>query len=108
VEASAPGHKSASSEVRGEAGRLSRTVHLTLPSAVGSFTVESEPPGAALSLDGVPLGRTPFVVTGVRMDERHRIDLTLPGHELDQFVMIPEKDGNRFVRKLVPLPGGAR
>ena len=108
VEASAPGHKSASSEVRGEAGRLSRTVHLTLPSAVGSFTVESEPPGAALSLDGVPLGRTPFLVTGVRMDERHRIDLTLPGHELDQFVMIPEKDGNRFVRKLVPLPGGAR
>jgi hypothetical protein len=40
------------------------------------------------------------------VDERHRIDLTLPGHDVDQFVVLPEKDGNRFVRKLVPHARG--
>ena len=35
------------------------------------------------------------------MDQRHRIDLTLPGHEIDQFVVLPEKDGARFSRKLL-------
>jgi hypothetical protein len=34
------------------------------------------------------------------------VDLTLPGHEVDQFVVFPEKDGNRFVRQLVPRPRG--
>jgi hypothetical protein len=40
------------------------------------------------------------------VDERHRIDLSLPGHDVDQFVVLPEKDGDRFVRKLVPRPRG--
>jgi hypothetical protein len=37
------------------------------------------------------------------MDQRHRIDLSLPGYDVDQFVVLPEKDGNRFVRRLSPL-----
>ncbi|HET8732589.1 MAG TPA: serine/threonine-protein kinase, partial [Anaeromyxobacteraceae bacterium] len=106
VEASLPAHRSATAEVRAEPGRLARTVHLSLSSALGSFTVVSEPPGAEIAVDGKTVGRTPFVVTGVRVDERHRVDLTLPGHEIDQFVVLPEKDGDRFVRRLVPRARG--
>jgi hypothetical protein len=56
-------------------------------------------------LDDRSAGATPLSLT-VRLDERHRIDLTLPGYEIDQFVVLPEKDGGQFRRKLVPL--GAR
>jgi tRNA A-37 threonylcarbamoyl transferase component Bud32 len=106
VELSLPAHRPVAAEVRAEPGRLARTVHLALASALGAFTVESEPSGADLALDGKPLGRTPFVVKGVRVDERHRVDLSLPGFEIDQFVVLPEKDGDRFVRKLVPRTRG--
>ena len=77
-------------------------VHGDLASAMGRLTVESEPPGAEVRLDDRPAGATPVSLT-VRMDERHRIDLTLPGYEIDQFVVLPEKDGGRFRRRLVPL-----
>jgi hypothetical protein len=106
VEAVLAGHRADSVEVGAEPGRLARTVHLALSSAMGSFTVESVPSGAEVRLDGKLLGRTPFRVIDVRVDERHRIDLTLPGHDVDQFVVLPEKDGNRFVRKLVPHARG--
>jgi len=54
-------------------------------------------------LDGKPGGQTPVTLQEVRLDERHRIDLALAGHEIDQFVMLPEKDGRRFVRRLAKL-----
>jgi hypothetical protein len=104
VEATSPGHRSASAEVGAEPGRLTRTLHLTLPFALGSLTVESVPSGAEVSVDGKPAGRTPVTVPDLRVDERHRVDLTLPGHEIDQVVVLPEKDGNRVVRKLLPIP----
>ena len=81
-------------------------MHLALPSALGSITVESRPPGAEVRVDGRPVGRAPVTVDGIRVDERHRIDLSLPGHELDQVVVLPEKDGAKVVRQLVPRPGG--
>jgi hypothetical protein len=81
-------------------------VHLELSSALGSFTVESVPSGAEVRVNGKLVGRTPFRVTDVRVDERHRIDLTLPGHDKDEFMVLPEKDGNRFVRTLAPRPRG--
>ena len=68
--------------------------------------MESVPTGAEVRLNGKLLGRTPIRVGDVRVDERHRIDLTLPGHDVDQFVVLPEKDGNRFVRTLAPRPRG--
>jgi hypothetical protein len=106
VQASLPGHKGAGAEVRPQLGELVRRVHLQLPSALGALRVESEPPGAEVRLDGVPAGTTPLTVPGVRLDERHRVDLSLAGHELDQFVVLPEKDGDRFLRKLVPSRAG--
>jgi hypothetical protein len=47
-------------------------------------------------------GVTPLRIDAVRLAERHRVDLALPGHELDQFVVLPEKDGQRYFRTLVP------
>ena len=102
VQASLPGHKGAAVEVRPAVGDKVRRVHLQLATALGPLRVESDPPGAAVRLAGAPAGTTPLTIPGVRLDERHRVDLSLPGHELDQFVVLPEKDGNRFARKLVP------
>jgi hypothetical protein len=104
IQAVAPGRRAATAEVRGEAGRLARSVHLALPSALGSVTVESVPSGAEVRFDGQPVGRTPVTLGDVRVDQRHRVDLTLPGHDVDQFMVLPEKDGPRVVRKLVPRP----
>jgi hypothetical protein len=78
---------------------------------VGSVVVESEPAGAEVRVDQRRVGTTPVTVAGLRLDERHRIDLVLPGYEIDQFVVLPEKDGTRFRRRLdvaVPRPKAAR
>jgi hypothetical protein len=85
-----------------EPGRMVRRVHAKLSSALGPITIESDPPGADVSFDGRPAGRTPVTIGSVRLDERHRVDLTLAGHEIDQFVVLPQDDGQRFSRKLAP------
>ncbi len=84
-------------------GQLVRKVHVQLRSAIGSLVVDSEPPGAEVRVDGRRIGVTPSTIPGVRLDERHRVDLSLAGYEIDQFVVLPEKDGTRFARKLDPL-----
>jgi tRNA A-37 threonylcarbamoyl transferase component Bud32 len=84
------------------AGALARRVHADLVSTLGSLTVESEPPGAEVRLDGRRVGLTPVTVRQVRMDERHRVDLSLPGFEIDQVVVLPAKDGGRLRRTLTP------
>jgi serine/threonine protein kinase len=83
-------------------GEMVRRVHFKVQSSMGSLVVDSDPPGAALTLDEKPVGVTPTTVAGVRLDQPHRLDLALPGFELDQFVVVPEKDGTRFKRKLQP------
>jgi hypothetical protein len=75
-------------------------VHARLDSALGDVAVASEPPGAAVRLDGKLAGATPLTLRRLRVDERHRIDLSLDGYEIDQFVVLPEKDGARFTRRL--------
>ncbi|MFO0585233.1 MAG: serine/threonine-protein kinase [Anaeromyxobacter sp.] len=94
--------------VKAEPGALMAKIHAKLQVAVGELTVESDPPGARVKVNDHELaGRTPLRITGVRLDEQHRIDLLLDGYELDQFVIRPEKDGTRFTRKLVPAGGKA-
>jgi hypothetical protein len=89
-------------------GKLVARVHVRLPSSLGAITIESDPPGAEIVLDDRPAGRTPATLEDVRLDKRHRIDLVLAGHEIDQFVVLPEKDGVRFVRRLSRGDGKAR
>jgi len=83
-------------------GRLVRRLHADLPGVLGSIVVESRPPGAQVQIDDEPAGVTPLTIPNVRLDQRHRVDLALLGHELDQFVVLPEKDGRRFSRTLSP------
>jgi serine/threonine protein kinase len=89
-------------------GKLVARVHATLPSSRGTLTIESDPPGAEITLDDRPVGRTPATIPDVRLDRRHRVDLVLPGHEIDQFVVLPEKDGVRFLRPLTRLEAKGR
>jgi serine/threonine protein kinase len=84
-------------------GVLVARVHGRLESALGAITIESVPAGADIVLDDRPAGRTPATLPGVKLDARHRIDLVLAGHEIDQFVVLPEKDGVRYTRRLSRL-----
>ena len=86
-----------------EPGRMVRRVHAKLASTLGPVTIDSDPPGAQVTFDERPAGRTPVTIPGVRLDDRHRIDLQLAGFEVDQFVVLPEEDGSRFRRRLKPL-----
>jgi len=104
VQVVAPGRRAATAEVRGELGRLTRSVHVALASALGSLTIESEPSGAEVRVDGQLVGVTPVTLHDVRVDERHRVDLSLAGHVDDEFMVLPEKDGARVVRKLTQRP----
>jgi hypothetical protein len=81
---------------------LVRRLHADLAGVVGSIVVESSPPGAQVQIDDQPAGVTPLTIPNVRLDQRHRVDVALVGHELDQFVVLPEKDGRRFSRVLSP------
>jgi tRNA A-37 threonylcarbamoyl transferase component Bud32 len=95
--------------VKPEPGRLALRVHALLGSSVGTIEVSSQPPGAEVILDGNPVGVTPVSVAEVRLDQRHRIDLKLGGYEIDQVVVLPEKDGTRFSRTLTPAaPAGQK
>jgi eukaryotic-like serine/threonine-protein kinase len=89
-------------------GELVARVHVRLTSSLGTIVVESEPAGAEIMLDDKPAGRTPATLREVRLDQRHRIDLVLAGHEIDQFVVLPDKDGVRYARRLSRSEKGKR
>ena len=103
VTLSGPGLKAATLPVEAGAGRLVARVHARLASTIGALTVESIPPGAEVRIDDRPAGVTPVTIPGVRLDERHRIDLLLAGHDIDQVVVLPERDGPLVRRSLAPL-----
>jgi eukaryotic-like serine/threonine-protein kinase len=84
-------------------GKLVSRVHAKLESNRGAITIDSDPPGAEILFDERPAGRTPVTLSDVRLDQRYRIDLVLAGHEIDQFVVLPEKDGRQFRRRLSRL-----
>ena len=95
--------------VKPEPGRLTLRVHAQLGSAVGAIVVASDPAGAEVRFDDQPVGLTPVTIGDVRLDQRHRIDLKLGGYEIDQVVVLPEKDGSRVSRTLTPAaPRGAK
>jgi serine/threonine protein kinase len=102
VEVGEKGLRSVSEALVPRWGEMVRKVHFKVQSTMGALVVESEPAGAALTVDEKPVGATPTTVAGIRLDQPHRLDLALPGYELDQFVVVPEKDGTHFKRKLQP------
>jgi serine/threonine protein kinase len=109
VQVGREGLKTASESLQPKWGQMVRRVHFKVATTIGSLVVESDPPGAALVFDDRPAGTTPVTVRGVQLDQPHRIDLSTPGYELDQIVVVPEKDGTRFMRKLQrSAPKGAK
>ncbi len=103
VQVTAPDRRPFTQSLPADWQRTSARIHAALPSALGDLVIDSEPPGAEVRIDGKVVGQTPLTVPGVRLDHRHRIDLSATGREIDQFVVLPEKDGLRFRRKL-PAP----
>lgn len=103
VAVSGAGVRAGSAQTAAKPGQLVARVHLRVESTVGSVTIESVPPGADVTFDDRPAGKTPAVIGGVHLDARHRIDLALPGFDIDQFIVLPEKDGVRFTRRLTRL-----
>lgn len=97
---SARDRKSVMISLEPEMGKVVRRVHADLPAALGSLVVSSDPPGALVRIDDRRVGVTPLTIPNVRLDEPHRIDLDHPGYELDQFVVLPDRDGTRFTRTL--------
>jgi hypothetical protein len=89
--------------VRAGAGELVVRSHATLTSTLGTLTVESDPPGAEVRLDERLVGLTPVSIPQVRLDERHRVDLRMAGHEMDQVVILPERDGAKVHRTLTAI-----
>jgi hypothetical protein len=100
VTLSGPGVKDLTLAVPIAPGQLVARVHGRVESSMGSIAVESEPTGASVLFDGKPAGTTPATIRDLRLDIRHRIDLALPGYEVDQFVVLPGRDGERYVRHL--------
>ncbi|HYD42776.1 MAG TPA: serine/threonine-protein kinase [Anaeromyxobacter sp.] len=96
----AQGAKQYTMALEPEPGKIVRRVHATLQSSMGWLTVESVPPGAEVRLDGRVVGTTPLTVQKVKVDAPHRLDLTLAGYEVDQLVVLPERDGSKVVRRL--------
>jgi hypothetical protein len=101
----ATGTKPSTLTIEPQPGKPYRRVHVKLENAMGALRIETEPPGAQVRIDDRQVGTTPVTVAGVRMDERHRIDLTLAGYEEDQVVVLPEKDGTRVMRRLARATG---
>jgi len=102
VVVSAPDRRTFTQTVQPDLRHPTVRIHAVLPAAVGDLVIDSDPPGAEARLDGMPLGRTPVTASGVRLGERHRVDLTMPGREIDQFVVLPETDVTRLRRTLPP------
>jgi serine/threonine protein kinase len=99
---SAPDRQSSIHGVAPDPWRQSMRVHGVLRPSRGDVTLESEPPGAEARIDGRAVGKTPVTVHGILLGERHRVDLALPGMEIDQFVVLPDREGLHFRRELVP------
>lgn len=105
IEVRAPGYAPAAQRFSLRPGERER-VHIALvPLATdGSVRVESEPPGATVTLDGAIRGRTPLDLRDLRPGE-HRLTLALPGYrELTQSFAVPGPATLRLV--LQPLAAG--
>ena len=75
-----PGHQTLSDTIVVKDGQPIQRM-LTLVPAVGSLTVLSTPPGAAISVDGVMRGLSPVTVEGIDSSRPHPVTATLGGYQ---------------------------
>jgi hypothetical protein len=77
---SLPGHQTLNDTIVVKDGQPIQRM-LTLVQAVGSLTVLSTPPGAAISIDGVMRGLAPVTVDGIDSSRPHPVTATLSGYQ---------------------------
>jgi len=77
---SLPGHQTLNDTIVVKDGQPIQRM-LTLVQAVGSLTVLSTPPGAAISIDGVMRGLAPVTVDGIDSSRSHSVTATLSGYQ---------------------------
>ena len=75
-----PGHQTLNDTIVVKDGQPIQRM-LTLVPAVGSLTVLSTPPGAAISVDGVMRGLSPVTVEGIDSSRPHSVTATLSGYQ---------------------------
>jgi serine/threonine-protein kinase len=67
------------------------------------LVVSTNPPGAALSIDGAPVGVAPVTVDTLRVGE-HEVEATLEGHQPVKRTVTLPKPGERVMIELALLP----
>ncbi|MGB7932227.1 MAG: PEGA domain-containing protein [Gammaproteobacteria bacterium] len=75
-----PGHKPVSLTQQIVAGAVLQLENIELPPADGSLSLDSEPPGASVSVDGVFQGTTPLQLV-LSSNTAHTLHLTKPGYQ---------------------------
>ena len=74
------GYKPYHQAVNADDGSASVHAILVRSDEAGTLVVKSEPPGAAVSVDGTPVAeQTPVVLTGLWVGAEHSVVVTLPG-----------------------------
>lgn len=91
-------HREAKVQLQGGTSVVRADVKLS--SALGTFRVVSDPPGATLRVDGAVVGETPADVDDLQLDRPHRFDLEKRGYEQDSFIITPDAVGPSVTRKL--------
>ncbi|AKU91848.1 serine/threonine-protein kinase [Vulgatibacter incomptus] len=90
--------------VRPEAANsLLARAKVSLESSIGTLRVESQPPGARVTVDGHYVGLTPTDIPGIATNEAHRVELELRGYQQDSFVHWPHDPGPVIIRTLERL-----
>jgi hypothetical protein len=85
--------------------RIPKRVSAAMDSNSGTVLIHSNPPGAAVQIDGRSEGITPLTLTRVPRGERDLV-LRLEGHQPHQTrVLVNPGDSTRVEAELVPLPG---
>ncbi|MBT3181868.1 MAG: serine/threonine protein kinase [Deltaproteobacteria bacterium] len=72
-----------------------------------TLNVESEPPGALVMLDGVPIGQTPVTREKLEPDKVYKVEVWVQGYEAtkkDYKAVAGVKKGLRFILKKMPTP----
>jgi hypothetical protein len=83
-------------------GTVTQDIALTAEGA--RLRVETIPTGAAVEIDGVPLGPSPLDVASLRLGQLVTVRASLPGHATAEQAVVVRADGDRVLLTLVPAP----
>jgi formylglycine-generating enzyme required for sulfatase activity len=95
------GHKAVTLTPQIEAGTTLRLENIDLPPADGRLNLDSDPPGASVSVDGNFQGTTPLMLT-LTSNTAHVLRLTKPGYQRSEKRMTLPPDEQQELRLTLP------